>query len=79
MEKMVAKISGGRDETGASAFRSSLNTLTDSKKDSSNALILASMACCKISRERSWGMKKWDDGVALEVDHRLYNSFNDVR
>lgn len=60
------RTSGGRDEMGASAFRSSLNTLTDSMKDSSNALILASMACCKISRECSWGwlMKGWC-GVSL--------------
>ena len=51
---MAAKTLGNRDEMGACAFRSSLKTLTDSIKNSSNALILASMACCDNSREISW-------------------------
>src|SRR6266702_8565885 len=46
-ENMAAKISGGRDETGASALRRSLNA----RMESSNALISASMACRWYSRE----------------------------
>ena len=47
---MVAKISGGRDETGWSAFRRSLNKWMDS----SNDLISASIACCCDSLEYAW-------------------------
>ena len=53
---MVAKISGGRDEMGWSAFRRSFNSSNDlisALMESSYALISASMAC-RDSIKLSW-------------------------
>ena len=55
-ENMVAKISGGRDEIGWSAFRRSLNNSCDlisAWMTSSDALIAESMACSRNALEFS--------------------------
>ncbi len=61
---MAAKISGGRDETGESELRRSLNV----RMDSANDLISASIACCWYSREFAWvGFIKKANGVTVLV------------
>jgi hypothetical protein len=51
--RMITKASGGRDETGESAFRRTWRSF-NVRTDSSNNLISASMARCRHSQEFAW-------------------------